>query len=173
MRNRKKYLVSMLALIMSVMMLLPACGGPTGTGIQQNVAVGKRVFVDKSGVVFFGYKNLICTALLKDGEISEFIPEGGTTGTIYALTVYDDYLYISANDGFFRYPLSIFQGDGGGGSAEVVMTGHLQSYDHFEIFENKVFYLSGRTLYYVPVEGGEGTVVQENIYDFEVSDKGI
>ena len=171
--KHRKYLVIMLALIMTLMMALPACsgGGSSQGGIQQNVAVGKKCYVDKSGVVFFGYKNLICTGLLKDGEITELMPEGGTTGTIYAMTVYNDNLYISASDGIFRYPLSMFSG--GEGSVGTVTKEPLDAFCHFEIFEDKLFFLTGHSLRYVPVDGGEATEVMSGIYDFEVSDKGI
>lgn len=175
MGKHKRSVVILLAAVMSFMMLLPACSGgrSSADGMQQNVTVGKRCFVDKSGVVFYGYKNLICTAVMKDGEITEFIPEGGTTGTIYAMAVYSDYLYISASDGFFRYPLSMFSDGEGGGSAETVMSDHLEEYNHFEIFDDRLFFLDGRTLRYVPVGGGEPVDVRSGIYDFEVSDRGI
>ena len=60
MRKYKKGLVIMLAFVMSVMTLLAGCGGGGGSSssevksMQQNVTVGKKVFIDQSGVVFFG-----------------------------------------------------------------------------------------------------------------------
>lgn len=173
-KHIKGLTVIMLAVIMSVMIVLPACsgGGASPSGIQQNVTVGKRVYVDKSGIVYFACRNMICTAVMKDGELSEFVPEAATTGTIYAMAVYNDYLYISANDGFFRYPLSMFSG-GSRASAETVMTQPLDAFVHFEIFEDRIFFLSGSSLCCIPVDGGELSEVRKDVYDFEVSDRGI
>ncbi len=181
MRKYKKGLVIMLAFVMSVMTLLAGCGGGGGssssevTSMQQNVTVGKKVYIDQSGVVFFGYKNLICTAVLKDGEISEFVPEGGTTGNIFGMAVYNDELYISASDGMFKYPLSMFtSGDKNASATTLIDPDHsLSPFSHFEIFENRIFFIYGTTLYYVPTDGGERTSIAEEVVDFEVTDKGI
>lgn len=158
-------------------MLMTGCGGSGGTSevtdIQQNVTVGKRVFVDDSGIVFFGYRNLICTAKMEGTEISEFIPEGGTTGDIYAMAVHNDELYISASDGFFKYPLSMFTSGEKKGSATTVMKDNLERFNHFEIFEDKIFFTYGHALYYVPTSGGDKTEVEDEVRDFEVSDRGI
>ena len=165
----------MLAAVMMIMAALPACSVGVGSSesIQQNVTVGKRVFVDKSGVVFFACKNVVCSALFKDGEVTEFMPEFSTTGTVYSMAIYNDYIYISAADGFFRYPLSMFSDSGGSGSGETILTQPLEPFSHFEIFEDRIFFLSGSTLCCIPAGGGEPSGIMEGIYDFEVSDRGI
>lgn len=176
--HNKRLFVTLLAVIMTVMMLLPACSGSGGgsasvDNIQQNVTVGKRVFVDKSGVVYFGYENFICSALFKDGVINDFVVEGATTGKIYAMAIYDDALYISASDGLFSYPLAMFTGEDKNASPTTVCKDALEDYNHFEIFEDKVFFTYGYSLYYVPVSGGDKQELADEVYDFEVSDKGI
>jgi len=176
--HNKRFLVTLLAVIMTVMMLLPGCGGSSGgsasvDNIQQNVTVGKRVFVDKSGVVYFGYENFICSALFKDGEINDFVVEGATTGRIYGIAIYDDAMYIAASDGLFSYPLAMFTGEDKNASPTTVCKDGLESYNHFEIFEDKVFFTYGHSLYYVPVSGGDKQEIADEVYDFEVSDKGI
>ena len=181
MDKRNRLLVFMLALVMSLMTLLAGCGGSDGgsdsTGsMQQNVITGKRVFVhEASGVVYFGYKNLICTAVIKDGEVSEFIPEGGTTGNIYAMAVYNDELYISASDGFFKYPLSIFTDGSSNASAATLIESEyrLSEFNTFEIFEDKIFFLYGTTLCWMPTDGGDRVPLADNVTDYEVTDKGI
>ena len=179
MGRHKKYLVIMLALIMPVMALLAACGGSGAggaDGMQQNVTVGKRVFVhEASGVVYFGYKNLICTAVMKDGEISEFVPEGGTTGNIHTMAVYGDYLYISASDGMFKYPLSMFTDGSKSGSPITLIEPDyaLSEFTTFEIFEDKIFFIYGTTLCCMPADGGDRTPLADEVADFEVTDKGI
>ncbi len=176
-KHNKKLLVTMLAVIMTIMMMLPSCSGGSSSGsvdnIQQNVTVGKRVFVDKSGVVYFGYENFICSALLKDGEISEFVVEGATTGKIYGMAIYNDALFISASDGLFSYPLGMFTGEDKDASPTVVCKDSFESFNHFEIFDDKVFFTYGHSLYYVPVSGGDKQELADEVYDFEVSDKGI
>ena len=177
MKRKPILMVILLSLIIAAVPLLAGCGSSSSgsvTDIQQNVTVGKRVFVDDSGIVFFGYNNLLCSAKMEGSELSEFVVEGGMTGTIHALAVYDNYIYVSDSDGFFRYPLDMFTSGQSSGSAENLMKNqHLDYFNHFEIFEGKIFYLYGYTLYYIPAEGGDATKVAEEVYDFEVSDKGI
>ena len=180
MKTGKKLLVLVLAFMMAAVMLFAGCGSGGSssskvTSMQQNVTVGKRVFVDQSGVVFFGYQNLICTAMLKDGEISEFVVEGGTTGNIYGMAVYNDELYISAQDGMFKYPLSMFTSGESNASATVLLDKDhaLSPFSHFEIFEDKIFFTYGNALYYVPTGGGERKEIAQEVVDFEVTDKGI
>lgn len=177
-RNRKLFVI-IPALVMSLMILLTACsGGGSGSSesMQQNVTVGKRVFVhEASGVVYYGYKNLICSALMKDGAITEFIPEGGTTGNIFAMAVYGDELYISASDGFFKYPLSMFTDGSSNASATTLIESDyaLSEFNTFEIFEDKIFFIYGSTLCYMPTDGGSKTPLADEVTDFEVTDKGI
>lgn len=179
MNKHKRLMVIMLALIMTAMTLFAGCGSGGSSGgvqsTQQTVTVGKKVYVDDSGVVFFGYQNLICTALLKDGEITEFIPEGGTTGNIYGMAVYNDELYISAQDGMFKYPISMFTSGETNASATVLLSPDqaLSPFSHFEICDGKVFFISGASLCCIPTDGGERKTLAEEVVDFEVTDKGI
>ena len=177
MKTIKKTLVLMLALLLTAAVLAGCGGGGSSvTDIQQNVTVGKRVYVDEaSGVVFFGYQNLICTAKLENGEISEFIPEGGTTGNINAMAVYNDELYISANDGMFKYPLSMFTSGETKASATTLLGTDqaLSPFSHFEISGDKIFFIYGSELSYITTDGGDRTKIADEVVDFEVSDNGI
>ena len=176
MKKYKRFPVIMLALAMSVIMLLPACGGgDTAGGIQQNVAVGKRVFVEQDGAAYFGYKSVICKAELKDGEISGLSSIGAASADIYSLTIYKDALYISEADGLFRYPLDMFTDKSTGWNPEKILnyTESPGRDDFFEIFDDRIFFLHDGALCCAPADGGELTKAVENVRDFEVSDKGI
>lgn len=168
--------MTLCVLMISTGIFLTGCGGggsSSVTDIQQTVTVGKRVYVDPSNIVFFGYRNLLCTARLEGTDISEFIVEAGFTGNIYALAVYNNELYVSASDGFFKYPLSMFESGEKTASAVTLMKDSLDSFNHFEISGDKIFFTYGYGLYYVPTEGGDKTKIADEVYDFEVSDKGI
>ena len=179
MKKTKKLAVLLLALIMTVSagMLSGCSGGSAGSSgvsdVQQNVTVGKRVYVDDSGIIFFGYKNLLCSAKMEGTDITEFVVEAGMTGDIYGLAIYNDEMYVAASDGFFKYPLEMFESGQSSASPTVIMKDALSSFQHFEIFEDRIFFIYGTSLYYVPVTGGEKTKVTEDIYDFDVTDNGI
>ena len=57
MNSKRRIVAAVLGLVMMTAMLLTGCGGSSTESIQQNVAVGKKVFADESGNVYFGYKN--------------------------------------------------------------------------------------------------------------------
>ena len=179
MNKKKRVIVIMLAAVMAVMMLLPACGGGSGAdpvdSIQQNVAVAKRVYIDQEGSVYFGYNSVICKASLSDGQISGLTGIGAASADIYALTVYDDALYVSQADGLFRYRLDMMSDKSEGWSPEKIL-GYADApgeNDFFEIFDDRIFFLHDGGLYCAPADGGELTKAAADVRDFEVSDKGI
>lgn len=179
MKKHRKFPALTLAVIMSVMMLLPACGSGSGAdpvdSIQQDVAVAKRVFIDTDGSAYFGYNSVICKASLSGGQISGLTGIGAASADICALTVYDDALYISQADGLFRYPLDMVSDKSEGWKPEKILdyTDAPGETDFFEIFDDRIFFLRDGDLYCAPSDGGELTKAAADVRDFEVSDRGI
>ena len=115
MKTGRKLTVLILALMLTSATLLTGCGGGSKVDystLQQDVVKGSNVFVTDSDVVFFGYDNLLCTALFKDGTVYDYVVEAGFTGEVFALAVYDNALYVTASDGIFKYDLEMFSGSG-------------------------------------------------------------
>ena len=94
MRILKKFSVLLLALMLASITLLAGCGGSKTdySALQNDVVKGSNVFVDESGVAFFGYNNLLCSALFEEGNVNDFVVEAGFTGEVYALAIYDDFI---------------------------------------------------------------------------------
>ena len=176
MKRCKKVTLLLLTLIMSAAMLLAGCGGGGSStdysALQNDVVKGSNVFVTDNGIVFFGYNNLLCSAVTESGKVFDFVVEAGFTGDVYSLAVYDDAIYVSASDGIFRYDLSLFEGSGTA-SPEVLWDKNLSRYNSFQIFDGKIFFLYGVTLCYIPVDGGTETSLATEVVDFEVTSEGI
>lgn len=174
MKKGRKLTVIFLALMLTSVTLLAGCGGSKNdySTLQQDVVKGTNVYVDDSGVVFFGYNNLLCTAIFEDGNVFDYVVEAGFTGDVYALAVYDNALYVSASDGIFKYDLDIFNGSGTA-SPDVLWDKHLSRYNPFQIYDGKMFFLYGTTLCYIPLEGGAETNLAMEVGDFEVTGSGI
>ena len=174
MKKGRKLTVIFLALMLTSVTLLAGCGGSKNdySTLQQDVVKGTNVYVDDSGVVFFGYNNLLCTAIFEDGNVFDYVVEAGFTGDVYALAVYDNALYVSASDGIFKYDLEIFNGSGTA-SPDVLWDKHLSRYNPFQIYDGKMFFLYGTTLCYIPLEGGTETNLAMEVGDFEVTGSGI
>lgn len=137
-----------------------------------NATMGKSIFVHSSDIAFFGYDNLLCTAKFQEGSLSEFVIEGGFTGKIYALAVYDNNLFVSASDGIFKYDLGMFEGNSEA-KPVVLWDKSLSEFNHFEIYDNKMFFLYGKTLCYIPTDGGDKVDVTTETVDFEITTSGI
>ena len=105
MKRCKKLTLLLFALIFSAAMLLAGCGGGGSStdysSLQNDVVKGSNVFVTDNGIVFFGYNNLLCSAVTESGKVFDFVVEAGCTGDVYSLAVYDDAIYVSASDGIF------------------------------------------------------------------------
>ena len=142
------------------------------SGLTDGTVIGKRVFIHDSNVAFFGYENLLCSALFQEGSLSEFVIEGGLTGDIYALAVYGNDLYVSASDGFFKYSLDMFSGSGTA-KPIILMSDHLSEFNQFQIRDNTIYFIGGDTLYSLSTEGGSIVPIATEAADFEVTSKGI
>ena len=179
----------MIAAVMAASLMLSGCSGSNEalagfvggsassaseiTDIQQTVTVGKSVFVDDGGTLWFGYNNYLCSAKADGKEISDISLMARLSGDIYAIAVYDGYIYISQSDGFFRQPLSNFGSGKKGVKSEAVFDDSLASFHHFEIYGDRAFFTRGKKLCCVPLTGGEKTDVEPEVSDFEISDRGI
>lgn len=173
MKNGRKLTALLLAFSMIIVMMLAGCGSKKDYGgLQQDVVKGSSVFVTDSDVVFFGYDNLLCSALFDSGKVYDFVVEGGFTGDVYALAVYDNALYVSASDGIFRYDLELFSGSGNA-SPEVLWKNNLSRFNPFQIYDGKLFFNYGTTLSYIPLDGGEASGLATEVGDFEVTSDGI
>ena len=84
MKKGRKLTVIFLALMLTSVTLLAGCGGSKNdySTLQQDVVKGTNVYVDDSGVVFFGYNNLLCTAIFEDGNVFDYVVEAGFTGDV-------------------------------------------------------------------------------------------
>ena len=177
MKKGRKLTVLFLAFMLAAVTLLAGCGGGSKTdysALQQDVVIGRNVFVTEGDtpVVFFGYNNLLCSALFKDGEVYDYVVEAGFTGDVYALAVYDGMLYVSASDGIFKYDLDMFSGSGAA-SPEVLWDQNVSRYNQFQIYDGKMFFLYGVTLCYLPIDGGAKVDLATEVGDFEVTSNGI
>ena len=175
MKTGRKLTVLILALMLTSATLLAGCGGGSKVDystLQQDVVKGSNVFVTDSDVVFFGYDNLLCTALFKDGTVYDYVVEAGFTGEVFALAVYDNALYVTASDGIFKYDLEMFSGSGTA-SPVVLWDKHLSRYNPFQIYDGKMFFLYGTTLCYIPLDGGDETSLAMEVGDFEVTSNGV
>ena len=174
MKKGRKLTVIFLALMLTSVTLLAGCGGSKNdySTLQQDVIKGSNVFVTDSDVVFFGYDNLLCTALFKDGEVYDYVVEAGFTGNVYSLAVYDGALYVSASDGIFKYDLEMFSGSGTA-SPVVLWDKNINRHNLFQIYDGKIFFVYGYTLCYIPIDGGEEVKLAEGLGDFEVTSNGI
>lgn len=174
MRILKKFSVLLLALMLASISLLAGCGGSKTdySALQNDVVKGGNVFVDESGVVFFGYDKLLCSALFDEGNINDFVVEASFTGDVYSLAIFDNALYVSASDGIFKYDLELFNGSGTA-SPEVLWKKNLSRFNSFQIYDGKMFFIYGVTLCYLPLEGGTETSIAQEVVDFEVTSDGI
>ena len=172
----KTHVLMVLGVLFALCLGLWGCSsGSTGTSSSPSIdkpsgdpaADGSLVYVDASDVVFWGQDEYLCTALVEDdGEVYDFVVEAAMSSNILSLAVYDDYLYIAQEDGFFRYPLEMFSAQEGDFSSELVLDQKLQQ--GFAIHDDYVYYRYGDTFNRIPVEGGEPKVLNEHVSDFEI-----
>lgn len=170
MKRFAKALALLTAAALSVT-LLGACSSQPQEDPASQVILGRSIFLDESGVVFWGYGPYICTGLVdEEGHIYDPVIEGQTTSDIYGLAVYNKDLYLASDDGLFRYDLEIFQ-EGGTMSPQMLTEDSID--DGFELWEETIYYRYGTTLYSIPISGGEETKVATDVDTFTITSDGI
>ena len=170
MKRPAKILTLLTAAALSVA-LLAACESDTQESSAQQAIQGRSIFIDESGVAFWGYGPLICTGLVdENGHIYDPVVEAQTTSDIYGMAVYNKDLYLASDDGLFRYDLEIFQE---GGTMSPTMLTEDSIDDGFEIWADTIYYRYGTSLYSIPIDGGEETKVATDTDSFTVTADGI
>jgi len=170
MKRPAKILTLLTAAALSVS-LLAACGSDSQETSAQQAIQGRSIFIDESGVAFWGYGPLICTALVdEEGHLYDPVVEAQTTSDIYGMAVYNKDLYLASDDGLFRYDLEIFQE---GGTMSPTMLTEDSIDDGFEIWENTIYYRYGTSLYSISIDGGAETKMATDTDGFTVTADGI
>ncbi|NLD20222.1 MAG: hypothetical protein GX663_08260 [Clostridiales bacterium] len=138
---------------------------------MKDVTLGRSVAVDSSNVAFWGHGNYLCSGLVDDaGSIGDFTIEAQMTSGINSLAVFESDLYVAAADGFFRYGLEEME-KGGTVKPKQLMDDSLS--DGFEIYDGKIYYIYGYTLYSMNTSGKGETTVAEDVNDYDVTSDGI
>lgn len=173
MKKTSRKILRIMVIMMIVAVVLGGCGESSSGNIQQNVTVGKKVFADTNGTLFFGYGNMICTAKAENSEVTDLTPVFTTRSPVYSLAAYKGYLYIINSNSIIRYPLSTIENGTDNAVEEIVTSGQFDADHHFEIYEDNIFIINDNKLGLVPVDGGNIDYLYEDVYDFEITDKGI
>lgn len=170
MQRSAKALALVMAAALSVT-ILGACSSQPAEDPASQVILGRSIFLDESGVAFWGYGPYICTGLLdENGNVYDPVIEGQTTSDIYGMAVYNKDLYLASDDGLFRYDLEIFQGEG---TTSPQMLTEDSIDDGFEIYQDTIYYRYGTSLYSISIDGGEETKMATDTDGFTVTADGI
>ena len=142
----------------------------TAEDYTEGVVRGSELF-QKNGVIFWGYGDQLCSALIgEDGLPYEFVSEGSMGEEIYSVAVYDGALYLATDIGLIRLPTDQAKEEQG---YAVVLGNDRLSIEGFQIYEDYIYYTYGYSLYRVPIDPGEREELEEDITRMQVSSKGI
>ena len=142
----------------------------TAEDYTEGVVRGSELF-QKNGVIFWGYGDQLCSALIgEDGLPYEFVSEGSMGEEIYSVAVYDGALYLATDIGLIRLPVDQAEEEQG---YAVVLGNDRLSIEGFQIYEDYIYYTYGYSLYRVPTEPGEREELEEDITRMQVTSKGI
>lgn len=130
-----------------------------------NVLGGAYVTVKKN-VIFFGYENMLCSALIdKDGQIYDVVREATTAQAPKAMTIDGNNLFVNMAEGICCVNLKEL--DSGKQITKDV------AYDGFYILKDYIYYIEGSAVKRVPSQGGAAQEIIPKADDFAVTDKGI
>lgn len=123
-----------------------------------------------NGVVFWGYDKQLCSALIDDeGNLYDFVSEGSLSSEVSYVASDGKAIYMATEDGLIRLPLEEASQDR---SYLSVLDEHDLSHG-FQLYDDKLFFRYGSTLYSVPVSGGESSKLEKDIQNFQVTTQGI
>ncbi len=142
----------------------------TAEDYTEGVVRGSELF-QKNGVIFWGYGDQLCSALIgEDGLPYEFVSEGSMGEEIYSVAVYDGALYLATDIGLIRLPVDQAEEEQG---YAVVLGNDRLSIEGFQIYEDYIYYTYGYSLCRVPIDPGEREDLEDDITCMQVSSKGV
>ncbi|MDC7286762.1 DUF5050 domain-containing protein [Blautia schinkii] len=166
MRRYGKFVLPLLVLIC----VLVSGVSVLAAGRMEGVTASSTVFVHEKGVVFYGWNNTLCTALLdENGNVYDFVTEGHVPEDITDLAVDGNYLYLATYGGLFRVDLNEHVQDAS--QAQLLYENSL--INGFEIYGNYVYYRAGNTLQRTPADHQEEESLLTGISDYQLTKDGI
>lgn len=136
---------------------------------RENVVDSSLLFY-KNGVIFWGYENSLCSALLdEDGIPYDYLSEGRLSSDVSYIALDEDHIYMATEDGLVRLSMEESAQDK---SYMKVLDDHDLSHG-FQMDEEDIFFLYGSSLYKLPKEGGESKVLEKDIECFQLTDAGV
>lgn len=137
---------------------------------KEGVIDASELFI-KNDVVFWGYKQQLCSALLDDNyDMYDFVSEGTLNGEIYSIAVDGSQMYMSTENGIVCLPLEESDQEQ---SELSVIDDHKLSTSAFQMYDGNIYFTCGRNLYSVPAKGGDEKTLEENIEEFQVTVDGV
>lgn len=166
----KKRIIFGMAIILALMLAGCSQEEKPSEEKQSDVTLGKMIFVDPSGVAFWGDDSYLCSGVVGENGIEEVVIEAQMTYEIKALAVYESRLYVGSKDGIYSYALSDLQG------GDVVSPEQISDSDpdnRFTIRNGKLYYRYGYSVYSVDLADGTEIEVAQNTYDYEIMNEKI
>lgn len=137
---------------------------------KEGVIDASELFI-KNGVVFWGYKQQLCSALLDDNhDMYDFISEGTLNGEIYSIAVDGNQMYMATENGIVCLPLD--ESDQEQSEISVIDDRELST-SAFQMYDGNIYFTYGRSLCSVPAKGGDEKTLEGNIEEFQVTVDGV
>lgn len=137
---------------------------------KEGVTEGKKIFIHPNGVAFWGWDETLCSALQDDsGDLYDFISEGTAPFRIQTVAIADNYLYMDTSKGLYRMNLEEYSQ----GSSVAQQLFDSMLIKGFQLYDDYAYFLSGSTLYRVPVAGGDKEELATGAEDMELTNQGI
>lgn len=123
-----------------------------------------------NGVVFWGYGDQLCSALVDDsGQLYDFVSEGTLSSGVSYVAMADSVIYMSTDAGIIALPTEQ-------AGQDKSYLGVLDEHDlsgGFQIYDGMIYYRYGTTLYSLPCSGGDSSKLEKEIECFQVTTRGI
>lgn len=141
----------------------------TASFFTDGIVYGKKVFVENEVIMIPSGQSLVTGLLDENGEIYDLIHELSVDEELYTIAQDDKYLYLGTSSKLSR--LDISGENTGTVQSEIVIDQDM--YDGFQIYDGFVYYPYIKSVYRVPVTGGEESLVAENVEDYALTNDGI
>lgn len=166
----KRYVRYFLAFFMLSALFVVFGAGVEAAGRTDGVAVGKSVFLHPSGVAFWGWQEEVWSGLVDESDhIYDYLREGSMPSKVQTVAVDGNYLYLDTFKGLFRINLQ----EQGQDTSVAQQLHDSMLIRGFFVYDGFAYFMSGSTLYRVPVNGGDKEKLASGVEDCEVTQDGI